>query len=166
MFVLSIVKNHNDGLASRLFYRTKEDAMSRITLMVNQAAAKGLAVNPTGKENGALRIYNAEDPSSFDEEVSVYEGEPDFQLEPSIVSNTYVYRDSYFLECTHDMGANVVAVYLYDRRYPGDKCGVWSSKSDRYADDKEMLLAVLPDVEAVIEQLEEINAELEDGPLT
>lgn len=140
--------------------------MSRITLMVNQAAAKGLAVNPTGKENGALRIYNAEDPSSFDEEVSVHEGEPDFQPEPSIVSNTYVYRDSYFLECMHDMGANVVAVYLYDRKFPGDKCGVWSSKSDRYADDKEMLLAVLPDVEAVIEQLEEINAELEDDPIT
>lgn len=166
MFVLSIVKNHDDGLATRLFYRKKEDAMSRVTLMVDQAAVKGFTVNSTGKENGALRIYNAEDPSSFDEEVSVYEGEPDFQPEPSIVSNTYVYRDSYFLECMHDMGANVVAVYLYDRRYPGDKCGVWSSKSDRYADDKEMLLAVLPDVEAVIEQLEEINAELEDGPLT
>lgn len=166
MFVLSIVKNHDDGLATRLFYRKKEDAMSRVTLMVDQAAAKGFTVNSTGKENGALRIYNAEDPSSFDEEVSVYEGEPDFQPEPSIVSNTYVYRDSYFLECMHDMGANVVAVYLYDRKYPGDKCGVWSSKSDRYADDKEMLLAVLPDVEAVIEQLEEINAELEDDPLT
>lgn len=166
MFVLSIVKNHDDGLATRLFYRKKEDAMSRVTLMVDQAAVKGFTVNSTGKENGALRIYNAEDPSSFDEEVSVYEGEPDFQPEPSIVSNTYVYRDSYFLECMHDMGANVVAVYLYDRRYPGDKCGVWSSKSDRYADDKEMLLAVLPDVEAVIEQLEEINAELEDDPLT
>lgn len=166
MFVLSIVKNHDDGLATRLFYRKKEDAMSRVTLMVDQAAMKGFTVNSTGKENGALRIYNAEDPSSFDEEVSVYEGESDFQPEPSIVSNTYVYRDSYFLECMHDMGANVVAVYLYDRRYPGDKCGVWSSKSDRYADDKEMLLAVLPDVEAVIEQLEEINAELEDDPLT
>ena len=160
MWVLSVEDlNREDGSCSRLFFRTKEDAMKRVTSIVDSAAAHGLTTEPFEDGNGSLHIYSEENPEEADQRVSVYEADFKFEPDPSIVSNVYFYRDSYFLECTHDAKTGIVSVYLYDRDNPEDKYGIWQAKSDRYADDQNVLLAILPDVEPLIEELESLDSE-------
>lgn len=154
MWMVKVTKNHINGMCSRKFYRSKEDALNHVSEIVNISKLKHLTVESVGDENGDLHIYSVEDPTSFDQIVSVSEENQGFEPEIGLVSNMYRYRDSYFLDCTHDAMTGVISVYLYDRSDPENKYGVVSRKAGKYEDDQDIILSAISQIEDVIHTLE------------
>ena len=130
---------------------------------IDHAKAHEYLIQSVGDERQSLHFTNPENPAE-DYIVYMYKTGNPLKMDPGVSSKMYHYRDSYYFDCTRDPNSEIASVYLYDGRYPDEKYGIGHIAIEQFADDQNILSAMIPDAEALISALEKLNGSEEDNP--